>query len=148
MNQRCSFRPMPEPWQQWIQAASGTYATACGNARSLTHWVRPGIEPTSGERQHQVLNPLIHNGNSHILCHLDWWIFSGYHLLQMAGPTGTFTWKPFFFFFFFFPLEGRNYAYLKLVQMSMVDSVLCFLNSSFKASSYSTVCLNCQNRLF
>ena len=23
------------------------YATACGNAGSLTHWVRPGIKPTS-----------------------------------------------------------------------------------------------------
>ena len=27
-----------------IQAMSATYTTAHGNARSLTHWVRPGIE--------------------------------------------------------------------------------------------------------
>ena len=30
-----------------VQAASATYAAACGNTRSLTHLVRPGIEPTS-----------------------------------------------------------------------------------------------------
>ena len=28
-------------------AESATYTTAHGNARSLTHWVRPGIKPTS-----------------------------------------------------------------------------------------------------
>ena len=33
--------------QNQIQAKSSTYATALGNSRSLTHWVRPGIEPTS-----------------------------------------------------------------------------------------------------
>ena len=36
-----------QPQQHQIQAASATYASACVNARSLTHWVRPGIEPTS-----------------------------------------------------------------------------------------------------
>ena len=30
-----------------IQATSATYTTAHGNAESLTHWVRPGIEPES-----------------------------------------------------------------------------------------------------
>ena len=30
-----------------IRAASATYATACSNAGSLTHWERPGIEPAS-----------------------------------------------------------------------------------------------------
>ena len=28
-----------------IQAASATYTIAHGNARSLTHWVKPGIKP-------------------------------------------------------------------------------------------------------
>ena len=32
--------------------------------RSLTHWARPGIEPTSSQTLYQVLNPLSHNGNS------------------------------------------------------------------------------------
>ena len=31
------------------EAASVIYAAARGNARSLTHWVRPGIEPTSSQ---------------------------------------------------------------------------------------------------
>ena len=34
-----------EPQQLQIQAVSVTYTTAQGNARSLTHQVRPGIEP-------------------------------------------------------------------------------------------------------
>ena len=36
-----------EPQQRGIQATSATYTTAHGNARSLTHWARPGIEPTT-----------------------------------------------------------------------------------------------------
>ena len=31
---------------------------------SLTHWARPGIKPTSSQRQRQVLNSLSHNRNS------------------------------------------------------------------------------------
>ena len=57
------------------------YATACGNARSFTHWARPGIEPTSSERQCWGLNPLSCNRNSlerHILCQL----FLGMSLLK------------------------------------------------------------------
>ena len=34
----------PQPQHQ-IQAPSATYTTAHGNTRSLTHKVRPGIEP-------------------------------------------------------------------------------------------------------
>ena len=43
-NWSCCCRPMPQPRQIW--AASLTYTTAHGNTRSLTHWMRPGIEPT------------------------------------------------------------------------------------------------------
>ena len=42
-----SCQPTTQPQQQWIWAASANYATTCGNAGSLTHWVKPGIEPTS-----------------------------------------------------------------------------------------------------
>ena len=35
------------PWLEQIQAASATYTTAHSNARSLTHWARPGIKPSS-----------------------------------------------------------------------------------------------------
>ena len=38
-------RARSEPHQ--IQAAYATYTTAHGNPGSLTHWERPGIEPTS-----------------------------------------------------------------------------------------------------
>ena len=36
-----------QPQQCGIQAMSATYTAAHGNAGSLTHWARPGIEPAS-----------------------------------------------------------------------------------------------------
>ena len=46
-----------------MRAMSATYTTAHGNAWSLTHWVRPGIEPQP--RGYQLdLFLLYHNGNS------------------------------------------------------------------------------------
>ena len=36
---------MPQPQQQEIWVVSATYTTAHGSARSLIHWVRPGIKP-------------------------------------------------------------------------------------------------------
>ena len=41
--------PTPQPQQCQIQAASVTYTTAHSNTRSLTHRVRPGIEPASSQ---------------------------------------------------------------------------------------------------
>ena len=40
------------------------WATAWGNAESLTHWASPGMEAASSRKLSQVLNPLSHNGNS------------------------------------------------------------------------------------
>ena len=56
--------PMPQPWQHWIWATSMTYDAACGNTRSLTHWVRPGNKPAFFWALCHVLNPLSHNGNT------------------------------------------------------------------------------------
>ena len=39
--------PTPQSQPHRIRAAFVTYAEACGNAQSLAHWARPGIEPTS-----------------------------------------------------------------------------------------------------
>ena len=47
VNQSCSHQPMPQPQQCRIWDTSGTYTTAHNNVGSLTHWVRPGIKPTS-----------------------------------------------------------------------------------------------------
>ena len=44
-NQSCSCQPQP----QGIWATSETYTTAHGNAKSLTHWAGPGIEPTTSQ---------------------------------------------------------------------------------------------------
>ena len=46
-NLSCSCRPPPQPQQRQIRAASATFTTAHGNARSLTHWTRTGMEPAS-----------------------------------------------------------------------------------------------------
>ena len=46
-NQSCSCWPTPRPQQRQIWAVSSTYTTAHGNAQSLIHWARPGMEPWS-----------------------------------------------------------------------------------------------------
>ena len=46
-NQSYSCWPKPQSWQRQIRAMSVIYATAHDNARSLTHWAGPGIDPTS-----------------------------------------------------------------------------------------------------
>ena len=116
--------PIPNPshiydlhcslWQHWI-------------TRSLIHWRRPGIEPTSSRRYHWVLNPLSHNGNPDfqkfcydiskciILCilqqiHSLWisffltyvLIFHLYLLLSLASFFTLFLQFEYFPFFFFF----------------------------------------------
>ena len=42
-----SCRPTPQPQQHQSRSTSATYTTAEDNARSLSHWARPGIEPAS-----------------------------------------------------------------------------------------------------
>ena len=56
--------PTQQPWQHEVWATSVTYATACSNPGSLTHWARPGIKPASSQSLCQVLNPVSHSGNS------------------------------------------------------------------------------------
>ena len=58
-----------------IQAASATYAAACGNSGSLTHWARPGIDPASSWTLCQIPNLLSHNGNywRYFLIVANWW---------------------------------------------------------------------------
>ena len=47
LNWSCSCQLLPQPQQCGIQTVSVTHTTAHGNARSLTHWARPGFKPTS-----------------------------------------------------------------------------------------------------
>ena len=46
-NRSYSCWPTPQPQQCRIRAESVTYTTAHGNAGSLTHWARLGIQPAS-----------------------------------------------------------------------------------------------------
>ena len=48
--------PVPQPWQQWSQATSLTFAAAYDNAISLTHLTKARVEPASSQRQCWVLN--------------------------------------------------------------------------------------------
>ena len=41
------WKVQSQPRQRGIQAAPATYATACSNTGSLTHWARPWIKPAS-----------------------------------------------------------------------------------------------------
>ena len=82
LNQSCSCWPMPQPWQHQTWAASMTLASARGNAGSLTHWVKPGIEPASSQRLRLVLNLLSHNGNAWKFIYL--FPFLRPHLWHMA----------------------------------------------------------------
>ena len=41
------MKSIPQSQQLGIQAISANYDAACGNARSLTHRARPGVEPAS-----------------------------------------------------------------------------------------------------
>ena len=51
-------QPTPQPQQCEIRAASVTYTTAQWNAGSLTHWVRPGIEPASSWMQARLVSTM------------------------------------------------------------------------------------------
>ena len=58
------LRPTPQPQQHQIRAVFVTYPEVCGNTRSLTHWTRSGIKPTSSRMPCHVRNSLSHHGNS------------------------------------------------------------------------------------
>ena len=66
-NWSCKCWPTPQPQQRQIRVAFATYTTAFGNTRSLTHWARPGTEPTSSQTLCQVLSLLSHSENSKCL---------------------------------------------------------------------------------
>ena len=46
-NWSCSCWPTPQPQKQQFWATSSIYTTAHGNTRSLKHWARSGIKPSS-----------------------------------------------------------------------------------------------------
>ena len=98
------LKPAPQPQQHQIQAPSANYAAAYGNTGSLTHWVRPGIEPASSQRQHQVLHPLSTMGAETpffffmifiFFCYSWFTVFCQFSALQHGDPV-THIWTHFF----------------------------------------------------
>ena len=94
-----SCRLMPQLWPHQIQAPSVTCIAAFSNTGSLTHWARPGIKPASSWRQHHVLNPLSHSGNSTYSNFNEWsnvlfflWVFKINQILTFESLYCLFTW--------------------------------------------------------
>ena len=60
-----SCQPTPRPQPLGIRVTSAIYTTVHGNARSSTHWSRPGIEP---ETSWFLVNSFLlrHDGNSRL----------------------------------------------------------------------------------
>ena len=63
-NWRCHHWPMPQPQQCQNWATSATYTTAQGNARSSTHWARPGIEPTTSWSLVRFISAVLYRNSS------------------------------------------------------------------------------------
>ena len=57
LNWSCTYRLTSQLQKHWIQAAT------CSNDRSLTHWSRPGIKPSSSWTLCWVLTPRSHDEN-------------------------------------------------------------------------------------
>ena len=62
-----------------VRMSFSSYTAPCSKAGSLTHWMRPGIEPASSWTLCQVLNPPSHNRNSPylfklyiLICQIYW----------------------------------------------------------------------------
>ena len=95
--QRRAYARATAKWDPW--AVSATYTAAQGNARSLTHWASPGIEPTSSqilvgfvtaEPQWKVLTWIISWPTSNLPRSL----FQG-HLFSGGLPTPPYLqWQP------------------------------------------------------
>ena len=73
----------PQPQQHQIWDTSLTYAAACSNAKSFTHWAKPGIKPTSSGMLRWVLN----NRNSKkSFIFYGWKTFHFMDLVQFVYP--------------------------------------------------------------
>ena len=91
------------------------YATACGNARSLTHWAKSGKKSASSQKQHWALNPLSSMGTppAAILSLIGRWQLSGglwrslqdLTLVQLLTHTNTL-----FLSFFFLVLSFGQWS--------------------------------------
>ena len=112
----CSCQPMPQPQQPGIWATSPAYTIAHGNARSPTHWARPGSEPATSwflvrllttEPQRELQKFLIVTESSLPIFFLLWIVFLVLCLKRHCQTPGHLNFLPcsiLFFFFFFFCL--------------------------------------------
>ena len=112
----CSCWPTPQPQQYRIWAMSATYTIACGKMASLTHWLTPGLKPTSFRTLYQVFNLLSNSRDSWIfllmsthslraflfLIHLKKLVILKIFISELFLFPPRFLFAFFFCFFFFF----------------------------------------------
>ena len=81
-------QPQPQPQPCQIRAMSVTYTTAQGNAGSVTHWVRPGIEPATSWNYDSIhdTNSEANVGAGSLLTVVFLFCFLGPHLWHMEVP--------------------------------------------------------------
>ena len=126
LNWRCSFWPQPQSQQHEIQAMSVICAAACGNAGSLTHWERPGIEFASSQTLCLILNPLIHNRNSFICFHVTnlYPLFSAWRSsFSISCKAGLVVMN-----FLSFCLFGKFFMFSSLLKESLSFFLFCLLS--------------------
>ena len=110
---------MPDP------TSSAAYTAAQSNTRSLTHWVRPGIKPSSSWITIWVLNPLSYNRNFLELWDLYRW-FNGLNKFpSISSFSSVFIFKCFSLstkmlkYFLFFSHNIMSYFKPNLEQWNM-----------------------------
>ena len=144
------LRPIPQPWQHWIWAMSVTYTAACSNARSLTHWARAGIQPSSSYTLCWVLNPLSHNRHSRSssLLFIVFLIVLFISVsLAVMSPLSFLRLVICFFFFFLNDQSGKDFSILLIFpknQFLVLFSLSFFLFYFFTVILlFSFPCLFC-----
>ena len=86
---------MPQPQHRQIRVTSAIYTTAHGNARSLTHWARPGMEPASPWMLVRCLNCWARTGTPQLLVKhsIPFYTLSSF-LQQQEALTATYLPNP------------------------------------------------------
>ena len=86
-NQSYSCWPMPQPRQIW--AASVTYTTVHSNARSLTHWARPEMEPAVSWFLVRFVSA-VPKRELHLFLHFWWDLLNGANLKRITFYVNLF----------------------------------------------------------
>ena len=131
-NRSYSGQPRPQLQKHQIQAASANYTTAHGNARSLTHWVRPGIKSaTHGSWSN--LCPLLHDGNAPE---------SSFKLLSKLRLKHSLPYLSYFHLISSLPLKGDPNKWKKWISQIPKIEIQAYCMRAFSFSFANTISVN------